>query len=208
MRVFEIPVYKTEYKLKKECKNSIKREVTMTTGEANLYSLIFLIPLVLIIALPYYYIWPEQFTFDKLRSYLDAREMLTFIDISVGLLIMISGIVIHELLHGLGWSLYTKKGWKSIKFGVVWKYITPYCHCSEPLLLKPYKIGSVLPVIVLGIVPSILAIAIGNLWLILFGFFFTFAAGGDFLILWLLRNEYSASMVQDHPDKIGCIVYD
>jgi len=89
---------------------------------------------------------------------------------------------------------------------VVWKYLTPYCHCTEPLLIKPYRIGSVLPAFVLGLFPSIVAVASGNIWLMVFGFFFTFAAGGDFLILWLLRHEKSTVFVQDHPDKIGCVI--
>lgn len=183
-----------------------KREVTMTAGEANLYSLVFLVPLLMIIGVPYYYLWPEQFYKDSIRTYLDAREMMSFMDIMVGLLIIFGGVIIHELLHGLAWSFYTKNGWKSISFGIVWKYLTPYCHCSEPLLLRPYRIGSALPAVILGFIPSIIAMATGNIWLMLFGFFFTFAAGGDFLILWLLRNERHTNKVQDHPDKIGCIL--
>ena len=178
----------------------------MTAGQANLYSLVFLVPLIMIIAAPYYYVWPEQFSKQSIQAYLDAREMMSFIDIFIGLMIIIIGIVIHELLHGLGWSFYAKKGWKSISFGIVWKYLTPYCHCEESLNLRAYRIGSVLPAIVLGFIPSILAIILGNLWLLIFGFFFTFAAGGDFLILWLLRKENPTHIVQDHPDKIGCII--
>jgi len=185
----------------------IKKEITLSAGQANLYSLIFLFPLILLIAIPYYYLWPEQFTNDKIMGYLEAREMLTVFDISIFLLIVIAGIIIHELLHGIGWSFFAKLGWKSISFGIVWKYLTPYCHCSEPLRLKSYRIGSILPAIVLGFLPSAIAIVYGNILLLVFGFFFTFSAGGDFLILWLLRKEKSADLVQDHPDKIGCIIY-
>lgn len=183
-----------------------KKEVSMTAGEANLYSIIFLVPLIIIVAVPYYYLWPEQFSKASISDYVRARETLTFIDIIIGAFVILAGVVGHELLHGLGWSFYTKKGWKSISFGIVWKYLTPYCHCEESLNLRSYRIGSILPAIVLGFIPSILAIILGNLWLLIFGFFFTFAAGGDFLILWLLRHEQSTDMVQDHPDKIGCII--
>ena len=178
----------------------------MTAGKANLYALVFLLPLIIILAVPYYYIWPEQFSNQSIRSYIEAREMLTYLDMILGALIIICGIIAHELLHGLAWSFYAKKGWKSISFGIEWKYLTPYCHCAEPLLMNPYRIGSVLPAVVLGFIPSILAIINGNLWLLAFGFFFTFAAGGDFLVLWLLRHEKSSVFVEDHPDKIGCII--
>ena len=183
-----------------------KKEVTMSAGEANIYGLVFLIPIIIILAIPYYYIWPEQFTIEKIKGYLDARDTWTFIDISVGIIIILISIITHELLHGLGWSIYAKKGWKSIKFGVNWKFMTPYCHCSEPLLLNQYRFGSVLPAIVLGISPSIIAIITGHLGSMAYGFFFTFAAGGDLLILWLIRNEKANVLVQDHPDKIGCVI--
>ena len=184
----------------------MKKEVIMSAGAANLYSLIFLIPLIIILAIPYYYLWPEQFTIEKLKEYLDARDMLTFIDIAIGAILLLVGIITHELLHGLGWSFYAKKGWKSISFGVTWKYLTPYCHCNEPLRIRAYRFGSVLPAIVLGFIPSIIAMITGNIGLMVFGFFFSFAAGGDFLILWLIRNEKPSDLAQDHPDNIGCYI--
>jgi hypothetical protein len=119
-----------------------------------------------------------------------------------------AGIVAHEILHGIGWSFYTKKGWKSIKFGIMWSFLTPYCHCTEPLIMGHYRTGSILPALVLGIFPSLIAMLTGNLILMTFGFFFTFAAGGDFLILWLIRKESSNALVLDHPDKIGCVVFE
>ena len=54
---------------------------------------------------------------------------------------------------------------------------------------------------------SLVAMATGNIGLMAFGFFFSFAAGGDFLILWLIRNEKSSDLAKDHPDKIGCIIF-
>ena len=90
----------------------------------------------------------------------------------------------------------------------MWSFLTPYCHCSEPLLMKPYRIGSILPALVLGIIPSFIAMVTGNLALMIFGFFFTFSAGGDFLILWLIRKEPSNALVLDHPDKIGCVIFE
>ena len=178
----------------------------MGAGEANLYALVFLIPLIFILGFPYYYRWPEQFTVEKIKGYLEAREVLTFADIGIGIAILVTGIIVHELLHGLAWGMFAKEGWKSIKFGIIWKYLTPYCHSSEPLSANEYRIGTFLPAVILGFIPSIIAIFIGSLGLMAFGFFFSFAAGGDFLILWLLRNEKASTLVQDHPDKVGCFV--
>ncbi len=74
---------------------------------------------------------------------MEARDAWTNMDIAIGFAMLLLSIAAHELLHGLGWSRYAKNGWKSIKFGVNWKFFTPYCHCNEPLQLNHYRIGSV-----------------------------------------------------------------
>lgn len=117
------------------------------------------------------------------------------------------GIVLHELIHGITWAKFAKEGFKSIKFGVLWKMLTPYCHCKEALNVKQYIIGALTPAIVMGIVPSIIAIIIGDFGLLIFGMFFTMAAAGDFLIINLIRKENSSDLVQDHPSEVGCYIY-
>jgi hypothetical protein len=59
----------------------------------------------------------------------------------------------------------------------------------------------------MGIIPSVIAIMIGNLGLLIFGMFFTVAAGGDFLIINLIGKENSSDLVQDHPSEAGCYIY-
>jgi hypothetical protein len=194
--------------LKKELEQlSIKKEVTMSAAQANLRALVFLVPLILVLGIPYYYVWPDQFTKAQITRYVQIKEAWSLLDWALILIVIFIGIITHELLHGLGWSLFAKKGWKSIRFGIMWSFLTPYCHCSEPLMMKPYRIGSILPALVLGIIPSLIAMLTGNLILMTFGFFFTFAAGGDFLILWMVRKEPGTTIIQDHPDKIGCVIY-
>jgi hypothetical protein len=106
----------------------------------------------------------------------------------------------------LGLNL-SKGGFKSIKFGVLWKMLTPYCHCKEALKVRQYIIGAITPAIIMGIIPSVIAILIGNFGLLIFGMFFTMAAGGDLLMINLIRKESSTDLVQDHPSEVGCYIY-
>jgi hypothetical protein len=81
---------------------------------------------------------------------------------------------------------YTKDGFKSIRFGVLWKFLTPYCHCKA-LLVKHYIIGD-LPAIVLGLFLLYYPLS----WqciLLIFGIFFTMAAFGDFMIIFMLLKK-------------------
>jgi len=37
---------------------------------------------------------------------------------------------------------------------------------------------------------------------------FTIAAGGDFIVLWILRKTDSNNLVEDHPTRAGCFIYE
>ena len=180
-----------------ELENYKKEKLTIDLVWANVFGILILIPIVLMFGLPFYFIWGPQI---EIKQFLDSAGPLIF-----G--IMILGIVLHELIHGITWAKFAKEGFKSIKFGVLWKMLTPYCHCKEALNVRQYIIGAISPAIIMGIVPAIIAIMIGNLGLLIFGIFFTMAAGGDFLILNLIRKENSSDLVQDHPSEAGCYIY-
>ena len=97
---------------------------------------------------------------------------------------------------------------KSIKFGFKWKFLTPYCHCKEPLKLQHYRIGVAMPLLILGILPSIIAIIIGSGALLTFGIIFSWAAGGDIIALFMLRKLDNNLYVSDHPTEMGFYIDD
>jgi hypothetical protein len=175
--------------------------------KANIFALFSIIPIVLIYGIPYYLVWSKNFTLVSFREIIRNNYTGIFSGTFSILLIMILGIVVHELIHGITWARFTKNGHKSIKYGVLWKMLTPYCHCKEPLLVKHYIIGATMPAIVLGFLPAIYSILTGNIGFLIFGIFFTMAALGDFMIIYLLRKENRNSFVLDHPSEAGCFVY-
>jgi hypothetical protein len=129
------------------------------------------------------------------------------ISLALIVILLLVGIVVHEVLHAVGWHLFGQVPRHAIKFGFKWKVLTPYAHSRAPMPVNGYRWGTILPGLLLGILPSLLATAVGNGFLLAFGLFFTFAAGGDFLILWLLRGVPGEAQVADHPSKVGCVVY-
>ena len=60
--------------------------------------------------------------------------------------------------------------------------------------------------LLLGILPYLFSLLLADGNLFWFGLFHTSAAGGDWLILWLLRNIRAGSLVEDHPTHAGCYV--
>ena len=188
-----------------ELENYRKEKLTIDLVWANVFGVLILIPIGLLFGLPFYFIWKPQL---DIKQYLDSTGPL---GACLGFLlifgILILGIVLHELIHGIIWAKFAKEGFKSIKFGVLWEMLTPYCHCKEALTVRQYIIGAIAPAIILGIIPAIIAIMTGNLGLLIFGMLFTMAAGGDFLIINLIRKESSSDLVQDHPSEAGCFIY-
>lgn len=125
----------------------------------------------------------------------------------LGLIVYIMGIVLHELIHGITWAIFLKDGFKSIKFGIIKEHLTPYCHSKRPMKIKHYILGGIMPSILLGIVPAVMGIVFGNIWVTLFGILFTIASIGDFMVVQLLIEENMNDYAQDHPSEAGCYVY-
>ena len=122
------------------------------------------------------------------------------------LLALVAGILLHEILHALAWKVAGGLPWSDVRLGFQWKTLTPYAHARVPMPARVYRIGAATPGVVLGLGPALASLATGDGFLLLFGLLFTIAAGGDALILWLLRGVPPARLVQDHPTRAGCLV--
>ncbi|MFP4620725.1 MAG: DUF3267 domain-containing protein [Bacteroidales bacterium] len=178
-----------------------KREITIGMDEIGRQALRITIPVILIFIVLFFIFWPEMF---NLKSFRNAFPDNPFIVIGI----VLGGIILHELLHGITWALSCKEGFRAVHFGIWLKVLTPYCHCKQPLKKSHYMAGGLMPGVLLGIFPLIIALFMGNMGFLLVGIFFTFAAGGDFAIIWKLRKENSSSLLLDHPNKLGCYLYE
>ncbi|RLD53852.1 MAG: DUF3267 domain-containing protein [Bacteroidetes bacterium] len=168
------------------------KEVTISALKANIFALLLIFPIFILFILPYILLW-------KIDSLLIGIRLF----IRYVIIILLFGITMHEFLHGLTWSFYCKNGFHSIKFGIIWKVLTPYTHCKEALNVNIYRLGTVMPCIVLGIIPSFIGLFTGSGLFLIIGVIFTFSAGGDIIMLWYLRKVDNNQLVLDHPTKVG-----
>ena len=122
------------------------------------------------------------------------------------ILAVLLGILIHEWIHGFSWMILGRKSLSAIKFGFQWKTLTPYAHLEEPVEVNAYRLGAFMPGFILGILTYGLSLVLGNGDLFWFSLLHTSASGGDWLILWLIRNIKSGVLVEDHPTQAGCYV--
>lgn len=103
--------------------------------KANFWSILFYVALIPIYGLPYYALWTDGWGFQQfLQALENSRDNNSAIGGLVLLLIIIGGIVVHELIHGATWAYYARHGWRSIRFGIAWKALTllPLCRAHVP----------------------------------------------------------------------------
>ena len=184
-----------------------KELLTFDLMKANLYAIFAIIPVLILYGVPFFLLWRNSFSKMALKSFIDNHNLGIWGNAISILLVMTIGIVAHELIHGITWARYTKNGFKSITFGVLWKMLTPYCHCSEPLKVIHYITGAIMPALILGFLPFVYSLFTGNVLWLFFGIFFTMAAVGDLMIVNLVRKENMNSLVLDHPSEVGCYVF-
>ncbi len=175
------------------------RKVAIDLVKANVFAVVILVVAAVVLLVPFFYIWGDK---DISEMVGDGMQFIVFF------VTMLIGIVVHELIHGLTWACYAPHGWKSISFGILWKMLTPYCHCDEPMSIRGYKMGAMMPCIILGIIPSVVALCIGDLVLLLWGIFFISAAAGDIWMMWLLTKEDPNAKVLDHPTEAGFYIFE
>jgi hypothetical protein len=170
-----------------------KRDFTVSMARANVVVVFLTIPLLV----------------AQLRLFLlfhaPERLMITWnFALFVGLVAV--GVLVHELCHGLGWMVFGKKPLRSVSLGFQWKTLTPFAHLSEPVEIDAYRIGTLLPGLIVGVLPYVLSLVLGDGNLLWLGIMHTTAAGGDWLVLWLLRGLKPGLLVEDHPTSAGCFV--
>ena len=175
-----------------------KKDLSIPTTRAALLSIVFGLPLACILLVLYLLRWGAALNISNARPELFLYFFIGFIAA------LIIGSIVHELIHGLTWAFFGHQPLKAIKFGIQWQTLTPYAHCTEPMEVGAYRLGGSMPLVVLGILPALIGIGTGNCWLMFFGFLFTLAAGGDLLVLWLIRGVSRGEYVEDHPTRVGC----
>ncbi|MCA9903976.1 MAG: DUF3267 domain-containing protein [Anaerolineae bacterium] len=116
------------------------------------------------------------------------------------------GIILHEGIHALGWKTFGNLRWRDLSFGVDRATLSPYCHAHVPMTAAAYRIGALLPGILIGFLPAIIGIVLADAFLTAMGAFLLSAAIGDFIVLWVLRTIPANAHVLDHPSNAGCYV--
>jgi len=170
-----------------------RRDLSISMARANMLVLFISIPVVIL-----------QFLIFRMVH--GVKNLPTTWNFVALIIVVLLGVVVHELIHAISWIIFGHKSFSAIKLGFQLKAFTPYAHLKESVEVNAYRIGAFMPGFILGILTYILSQLLRDGNLFWFSLVHTAAAGGDWLILWLIRNVKSGMQVEDHPTNAGCYV--
>ena len=160
-----------------------------------IFGIFYALPFVIVFGLLYRFLLIE-------RAYLLEVSGLSFYILFIAIIAV--SVVIHELLHGVGWAVASGKGWNVVRFNI--NAMMPSCACKVALEKKAYLFGVLTPFVVLGF---------GSV-------FFIFIYPGTVSFLTMIVNFISAGaeliiasnvlkerdvLIADHPKEAGYIAF-
>lgn len=172
-----------------------EKDVTISSGKAMILGVLYALPFVIIFGLLYRFMLIE-------RAHLSEVGGLSFYVMFI--VIIAVSVVIHELLHGIGWAISSGKGRDVVRFNI--NAMMPSCACRGALKKKQYLIGVLTPFVILGL-GSVLFVFIypGTISLLTMIVNFV-AAGADLIIAFNVLKERD-SLIVDHPTEAGYIIF-
>ena len=172
-----------------------KTDLTIGVVKANLLALIVMLPFAVL---------SGAVVLSRV-SFLSMAELMSPFDFLLFLLVMLL------LTAALTCAMFAKDHWKSIRFGVIWKALTPYCTCAQPMKRGQYILGAAMPTLVLGIGLTAAAALTGVFWVFILAIAMIFGGGGDFTIILkilLHRQRGKEAVYYDHPYECGVVVFE
>ena len=129
------------------------------------------------------------------------------LDFLLFIILYIVLIILHECCHLLGFVLFGKVPFSSLKYGVNLKIGIAYATTTELLSNKAMKKALLLPFWVTGVIPAVIGFMTDRkLWLFL-GAWLIAGAIGDFIMYIKLRKYPKQYLVRDDPNLPKLYVY-
>lgn len=102
---------------------------------------------------------------------------------------MISCLIIHELLHGLGFLLFKTVKKENITFGMFLEHGVFYCMCKQKIDKKIIVTSLCFPITIIGIIPLIIGMILNSYELVFLSILnITSAIGDIMMIIYFLKS--------------------
>lgn len=169
------------------------KEKIISATYANVFSVVLFVMVLGVSIVPFIFLYGFN---------LSLNSFLPF----VTCIAIVIAILTHELIHGLFFWIYSGNR-HSVKFGFNFQYFAPYTHSDVPLRRNHYVVVCIMPTVILGLLPLIIAYIVANIYLLLFAIIMISGGAGDILMTWKMMKFDKNTRFLDHPTKMG-FMYD
>lgn len=175
----------------------VRQNLTINIAKANILSLLLML-IAFVAGCLLYYAVNHRVDFADFNAF---SFLIYFIILTV----------IHEMIHGACWVIFSPGRFKDIEFGIMKPSFSPYCACLVPLKKWQYMVGVIMPGVVLGVIPFVFSIMLAKP----FGLFMASAmiaiAAGDLMIFRKIAKYNSKEkevVYMDHPTDAGGVIFE
>jgi hypothetical protein len=175
------------------------RDTSVSMERANVLAIVLFPAIALLTLTPFWLLYGGAELWDGMRA---VFRLWFFIPA------FLVAIVVHEGLHALGFLAAGRVPRSAIHFGVDRSTGSPFAGCRVAVPAGAYRFAVALPVLVLGVVPLLAGYALGWAAPVVWAMVMIVAAGGDLIVLWVVRGVPGHAPVLDHPSRVGCTVLD
>ena len=173
----------------------LKEDVILPENEKNSFILKLngaAILFIVLLGVPTWLLFPnKEFALNVWELLLYALSFIVF-------------IVVHELLHGITFALFSGNGFKSITFGLVLRSGMAYCISKVPVKVPRARWSLMMPVYVVCVPLFVYGVWQSSLPLAILAILFASGSVGDFYYMWKLRGtDRSLYMYEEMPTKSG-----
>jgi hypothetical protein len=127
---------------------------------------------------------------------------LSFKYLGLVFIIMIPYLILHELIHALGYSLFVKDK-NNIRIGISLEKGVLYAACLEPISKVGILISIILPLIVLSIITFPIGLVFNLNWLVFYSIMNFAGAIGDILMFILILKCPKDIEYVDFDNSVG-----
>lgn len=116
-------------------------------------------------------------------------------------------IVLHEFFHLLGFRLFSKVPWRSMKVGLDLKQGIAYATTPQLMTNKDLRKSLLLPFWMTGVIPAIIGLYLDSGLLLMLAALLIGGAAGDFSMYRQLKRWPNHWFIKDHPTKPKLFIF-
>lgn len=81
----------------------------------------------------------------------------------------------------------------------MWSHLAPYCHCEDAITAKQYRIVLLMPTLLLGFLPMLTGLIVGNFIAFFAGVMLVWGGVGDITAYFLTKKVSGDTLINCRP---------